>query len=226
MQVYKNLAKFISYDAIEKVPGKPPLIEVKYTRPDYQDSKKVFTVGQWESKLDEAVLEKILDLSVDDTFCIHVEKTDRGALNLKDISDSSDAPQKTQQRSKYAGNKGGAGARKAPDPGAQVGNALNVAAITLGAGSTLEEIEERAIGVLEIGEKLKKKLLAIQGDSTTDSAVEKKPVSKLEAMKKKKATAKTAAKKSASVDESDLEELNEMESDLIDEDVDEMDDWE
>lgn len=225
MTTYKNLAKFISYDAIEKVPGKPPLIEIKYTRPDYQDSKKVFTVGQWESKLEEAVLEKILDLSADDTFCIHVEKTDKGALNLKDISDASDAPQKTQQKSKYAG-KGGNNTRKAPDPGAQVGNALNVAAITLGAGSTVEEIEERALRVLEIGESLKKKLLAIQGDSTTDSAVEKKPVSKLEAMKKKKATAKKPVKKSASVDESDLEELNELESDLIDDDIDEMDDWE
>ncbi len=208
-QVFKNLGKYMSYEEQEISPGKPVKINIKYTQPTYQDPKKVWTVGIFEDKISEALLEKIVGLSSGEEICVHTQKNDRGYSELVDITDKSQVPQK-KSPSSYTKGGGYNNSNNSQGDGAQIGNALNNAAAILGTGHTVAELETTAWEIIEAGERLKAKLESKRKGVSTPTAAakpsESKPVSKLEAMKAAKSSVKSKQQEST-----DMADLNDVE---------------
>ena len=124
--------------------------------------------GNLLTKLDEATLGVLKTVNAGDTVTIEITKEGNFWPLTKVTAGAvaTAAPKKS-----WSG--GSKSFVQKDDVGAQVGNALNVAAITLGAGSTEAQIEKRAQAVLAIGERLKKHLSSLKtGTPTvTDNAV-------------------------------------------------------
>jgi hypothetical protein len=92
--VFKNLGKFMSYEEKVISKGRPNKIVIKYTQPKYQDPSKVWEVGEFEDKISDALLAKIVSLSSGEEVCIHTAKNEKGFSDLVDITDAKDVPTK------------------------------------------------------------------------------------------------------------------------------------
>lgn len=182
-QTFKNLGKFMSSEEVTK--SGLELIVVSYTQPKYRDPKKRWDMGIPINKISDELLEKIANASSGEEYCMHTVKNEKGFSELVDITDAKDA----QMEKKAWGGGGG----KAPydGDGAQIGNALNNAAIILGVGKSVAELKTTAWEIIIVGEELKKDLAALRKSSPTakieveTKAEVKKPLTKLQQMKAK-----------------------------------------
>ena len=148
-EIKKILAEFISYDDT-KFKGK---VIIKYKQPNGFDKAKEWSHQATEEDLSDDAVLKYSSASAGERFTVHQTKDEKGWPIIVDITDAKDA--EDAYTPKGGGKKDWKGGNSDGGVGAQVGNALNVAAITLGAGCTLEDIKIRAKGVLDLGDELK-----------------------------------------------------------------------
>lgn len=223
-QVYKNLGKFMSYEEKVISAGKPSKIMIKYTQPNYQDPKKEWSVGIFEDKISEELLEKIVGLSSGEEICVHTVKNENGYADLKDITDAKDAPEKSKG-GKTAYKKGGNYAPR-DDSGIAVGAAWTNAIEILKAELDVDEVAALVGVILKSKLAQEERLKASKRAKEETKAEPEKKKSKLEELKEKKAAEaakkKTTTKKKAPEPEEDFEVDDDVPEDFEDDSLDDI----
>lgn len=180
----KILGEFVSYEEKEFYGVNKYIIS--YKQPNSADPSKVWKHQAVEADLTDESVNLLIDLSSGERLCVHQDKDEKGYPIIVDLTDAKDAPEKKEGGKTWqkGGGSGDGGV------GAQVGNAINNAALVLGPGKTVSELESTAWEIIEVGERLKAKLLAKRAatKATGEKAAEaEKPKSRAELAKEKKA---------------------------------------
>jgi hypothetical protein len=198
-KVFKSLAQFVGVENKEYA-GKNKIV-IKYTSPNYQDPKKEWTVGKFEDELEPAIFDRVIGLTIGQTFCLHTQKNDAGFNELVDVTDAKDAPAKTS--SSWKGK-----SKEYDDTGVSVGAAWGnaVQLITASKGyefdkdKTMTEVVSLVNSIIELKGDQEKALRAKKAaEKPADKKEEAKPLSKLEQAKLKKQQETDGKKEAAPV---------------------------